>query len=71
MISEVTVTIPIKELQTLFKIAPTYNFYDKTGCIWGKQDNSSMYNYTDSKEMKRLKALYKRLQNAIDEVKDK
>jgi len=60
----VIIEIPIKELETLFEYVPIYDLYTKTGCVWCKRGNGDYY-YEDTKPMKRMKALYKRLDKAL------
>ena len=64
----IIVEIPIKEIETLFKIVPIYDLYEKTNCKLEQDNTTQQYNYIDSKDMKRLRALYNRLDRKIKEI---
>jgi len=63
----VNIEIPIKEIKTLFRLMPIYEFYSKTSCEWVKMKDNANYYYKDNREMRQLRALYKRLEKAIME----
>ena len=65
MNNTVIIEIPVKEIKTLFKIVPIYSLYQKTNCKWEQDSTTQKYSYIDSKDMKRLRALYNRLDKKV------